>query len=327
MNRAGASSFLPLSLARMATETVAPATPAQIPYFGGPWFLSPAFEQMLEQRQLNPEAEQQVRTFAERGYVIVDDLGLGDFDAFAERLLGEVLPLHEDGKYNRIMDAWAASPAVRELATAPRILDLLEILYGRKPIPFQTLNFLRGSQQPTHSDAYHFHCYPKHFMCGVWVAFEDTDDENGPLNYYPGSHRLPDYDFLCPGREDELHAFIEELIPSYGLQKERGYLKRGQALIWAANLLHGGEPVTDPKRTRMSQVTHCYFEDCSYFTPHRSDFARGKVFFRQITDVRSGKLVPLRTADGRVRAPLVSRAVTWQRRLGRMAGRGYVRYP
>jgi hypothetical protein len=161
----------------------------------------------------------------------------------------------------------------------------------------------------------------------VWVAFEDADDENGAVHYYPGSHRLPDYDFLCPGRDEELHAFIDELIPAYGLEKELAYLKRGQALIWAANLLHGGEPVGDPERTRKSQVTHCYFEGCSYYTPFRSDFARGKVWFRQITDVSSGRVVPLRTERGRVRAPLLSRAVTWRRRLGRLAGRGYTRYP
>lgn len=310
----------------MPTEAVTPSVFAQVPYFGGPWFLSPSFERMLEQRQLEPDVEAQVRSFAERGYVVLDDLGFADFDAFADRLLAEIGPLHEDGKYNRIMDAWTSSPAVRELATNPKIISFLELLYGRKPIPFQTLNFRRGSQQPTHSDTYHFHSYPKHFMCGVWVAFEDTNDDNGPLHYYPRSHRLPDYDFLCPGREEELHAFIDEVIESCGLHKELAYLKRGQALIWAANLLHGGEPVAKPESTRLSQVTHCYFEDCSYYTPFRSDFARGRVFFRQITDVTTGSLQPLRTKDGRVRPPLISRAVTWRRRLGRMLGRGYVRY-
>lgn len=322
-------------LAPMSTEAKTGAStaahggtsaPAQVPYLGAPWFLRHDFEQVLERRALEPELETQVRSFAERGYVILDDLGFDDFDAFADRLLGEIEPLHEDGKYNRIMDAWTASPAVRELATNARILEFLERAYGRRPIPFQTLNFRRGSQQPTHSDAYHFHSYPKHFMCGVWVALEDTDEENGPVHYYPRSHRLPDYDHLCPGDEAELHSFVDELIPSYGLKKELAFLKRGQALIWAANLLHGGEPVVNPERTRLSQVTHCYFEDCSYYTPFRSDFATGRVFFRQITDVSTGKLQPLRVQGRRVNPPLLSRAVTLQRALGRRLGRGYVRY-
>jgi hypothetical protein len=310
----------------MSTEAATPLGVDQVPYLGGPWFLSPGFEREIAERGLDPETEAIVRSFALNGYVILDDLGIDDFDSFADQVESDLEPLHEGARYNRIMDAWTVSEPIRRLATSPKILGLLETMYGRRPIPFQTLNFLRGSQQHTHSDAYHFHSYPKHFMCGVWVAFEDVDDDNGPLNYYPGSHRLPDYDFLCPSREGVLHDYVDELIPRVGLTKELGYLRRGQALIWAANLLHGGEPVRKPDHTRKSQVTHCYFDGCSYLTPFRSDFARGKIFFRQITDVTTGKLHTLRIPTGRVRPPLTARAVTLQRRLGRMVGRGYVRY-
>jgi len=299
---------------------------AQIPVFGGPWFMSPFFEDELNRRQLDSETEDLVRSFAEQGYLILDDLGFDDFDALAEAATAAVAPLHEGGRYNRIMDAWTVSDAVHAIATSRRILTLLETMYGRRPIPFQTLNFLRGSEQGTHSDTYHFHSYPKHFMCGVWVAFEDVDGRNGPVHYLPGSHRLPDYDFLCPGHEEELTAFTRDLIHAYGLERRRAELKRGQALIWAANLLHGGDPMAEPGSTRRSQVTHYYFEDCTYYTPFRSDFARGRVFFRQITDVTTGKLQPLRYNGARVRPPLASRVVTWRRRFKRALGKGYVRY-
>lgn len=304
---------------------------SQIPDFGAPWFMSPFFERELAERGLDPETEAQVRCFAEQGYLVVDDLGVedlgqGDFDAVADRAVADLAPLHAGGAYNRVMDAWTVSEAVRSLATAPRIVALLEAIYGRRAIPFQTLNFLQGSQQETHSDAHHFHSYPKHYMCGVWVAFEDIAEDNGPLHYYPGSHRLPDYDFLCPDRDDRLRAFVDELIPSQGLRKECAFLRRGQALIWAANLLHGGDAVADPSSTRLSQVTHYYFADCSYYTPFRSDFERGRVYFRQIVDVGTGRLQPRRSPHGRVRPPLRSRLVTWGRRLQRLRGRGYVRY-
>jgi hypothetical protein len=97
-------------------------------------------------------------------------------------------------------------------------------------------------------------------------------------------------------------------------------------LIWAANLLHGGDPVTDPRSTRRSQVTHYYFHDCTYYTPVLSDFARGKIYFRQITDITTGKLQPLRFDGRRVRPPLRSRASAWRRRLESMFGRGYRRF-
>ena len=71
-----------------------------------------------------------MRFFAENGYPILDDLGLGDFDAFADRLIAEIAPLHEGGKFNRLMDAWTASDAVRELATNPTVIRCLEPCTG-----------------------------------------------------------------------------------------------------------------------------------------------------------------------------------------------------
>ncbi|MGH2953120.1 MAG: hypothetical protein ACRDK9_03730 [Solirubrobacterales bacterium] len=77
----------------------------------------------------------------------------------------------------------------------------------------------------------------------------------------------------------------------------------------------------------MSQVTHYYFEGCSYYTPLRSDIARGKVFFRRITDVGTGKLVPGRVDGARVPIPLASRLVTRRRVLKRKLGRAVERHP
>ncbi len=43
----------------------------------------------------------------------------------------------------------------------------------------------------------HFNSIPQRFMCGVWVAMEDIAPDNGPLHYYPGSHKLPFYDMIA----------------------------------------------------------------------------------------------------------------------------------
>ena len=57
----------------------------------------------------------------------------------------------------------------------------------------------------------------------------------------------------------------EGLAPAYGL------LEKGQALVWASNLLHGGAPQANRERSRHSQVTHVFFEGCRYYTPMTSD--------------------------------------------------------
>lgn len=202
----------------------------------------------------------------------------------------------------RIQDAWQTDERVRAIAAHPDVLDLLSALYGRRAFPFQTLNFPVGTQQAGHADYVHFNSIPDRFMCGVWLAFEDIDEDNGPLFYYPGSHRWPTFQNEHLGVS---HRQINETFPEYrryvelwerlaqkqGIKREVFRAKKGQALIWAANLVHGGSIQKDTFRTRWSQVTHYFLEGCGYTTPLANDTYNGKVYYRDIVDIRTGKPV------------------------------------
>jgi Phytanoyl-CoA dioxygenase (PhyH) len=181
----------------------------------------------------------------------------------------------------RVTDAWSFSPSVKSIALAPAVIDLLRTLYGREPRPFQTLNFKFGTQQKAHADAVHFNTEPPGFMCGVWVALENIDMDCGPLVYYPGSQKLPYASpsevgiKVDPGQQAVSHEeyeahyepYIEQTIEREGLEPRYATLTKGQAVVWAANLLHGGSPVKVPGSTRRSQVTHYYFEGARLWTP------------------------------------------------------------
>jgi ectoine hydroxylase-related dioxygenase (phytanoyl-CoA dioxygenase family) len=162
---------------------------------------------------------------------------------------------------------------VRAIARAPRVLALLAELYGRAPRPFQTLNFAVGTEQAPHADTIHFNSDPPTFLAGVWIALEDVDEDNGPVVYYPGSHRLTEaapWDYgVPPGPDhyDAYEAFVAARIAEHGLEPRLATMARGQAFVWAGNLIHGGAPRRDPRRTRHSQVTHYYFAGCRYWTP------------------------------------------------------------
>jgi Phytanoyl-CoA dioxygenase (PhyH) len=179
----------------------------------------------------------------------------------------------QDGVYyshHRIMDAWRISDNVKALALSPKIHTLLEELYGRKPKPFQTLNFRWGTQQPAHSDAIHFNSQPPGYMCGAWVALEDIDMDNGPVVYYPGSHRIGEVTMDELGQdadEARYNEYVVELVEREGLEPRYATLHKGAVLIWASNLLHGGSERKDMSRTRYSQVTHFFFEGCKYYSP------------------------------------------------------------
>ncbi len=224
----------------------------------------------------NPLSVAQVEHFHSRGYVVLD-LGLNDTQLQA--IVDGVEPLYPEDRLlsptapARVQDAWKQVGEVRQLAVAPKVLGALEQLFGRAALPFQTLNFPIGTRQRTHSDTVHFDSRPAGFMAGVWVALEDIDRDNGPLQYYPGSHSLPVYtlqDFgLEPGYENypAYETHIHDLVETEGLAAEYGCIQRGQALIWHSNLLHGGAAQRDLSRSRHSQVTHYYFEGCEYLTP------------------------------------------------------------
>ena len=281
-----------------------------IPVMNTPWVDSPFFEQIFSQLNLDNDTRELVKQFAEQGYVIIDDLGIDNIGEIIDSIVKDLTPIYgEKGKvksawiyHDRIQDAWTFNQEVKKIATAPKIINLLKIIYQREPIPFQTLNFRFGTEQSTHSDSIHFSSVPARFMCGVWIALEDIDGNNGPLHYYPGSHKLPIFDLNDLGitgsyqnKPYDFYAvyeeFLQSLIEYNGLKKVELYVKKGQALIWAANLLHGGSPVLDNNRTRYSQVTHYYFSDCMYYIPLLSDPFLSRIHFKEVKNMITGEVV------------------------------------
>jgi hypothetical protein len=264
-----------------------------------PWFDAPDFGTLIASENISSEFHQRVQAYARDGYVILDP-EIADADALFARII-KALERRYKGR-GRLQDAWEYNADVKALAVHGKVLSFLKELYRREPIPFQTLNFPRGTQQLAHSDTVHFSCIPEGFMCGVWIALEDVDESNGPLILYPGSQKWPVCDYqdlnlsVAPHLDlpsyKKYEAFQQELIRAKKAPGKKILLKKGQAVVWAANLLHGGSPILDKTRSRHSQVTHYYFDGCMYYTPKRSDFSRKKVHWRRICNIRTGQRVP-----------------------------------
>jgi Phytanoyl-CoA dioxygenase (PhyH) len=160
-----------------------------------PWTESPFFERELQESTLSTEDKAFVKDFSENGYAVFDPgLGLSVIDSLVDSMKPHFAKI--EGEDKRVQDAWTYNEWVKKVAVSDTVLHKLRILYRREPIPFQTLNFAVGTQQKTHSDMVHFNSIPHRFMCGVWVAYEDITENNGPLHYYPKSHKLPFYDMI-----------------------------------------------------------------------------------------------------------------------------------
>ena len=271
-----------------------------------PWVESPFFKEILNSKNLTEENKKIAVEYNANGFVVVPNL-------FSDSLIEEVKADMDNKGFNvdfdiktkrdavRIQDLWMYSDSAKEMASNPKVLELLEMLYGREAIPFQTLNFRVGTQQRAHSDTIHFSSMPAKFMCGVWVALEDIGPDNGAVFYYPGSQRLQEYNFshfkvqpLDASRADykDYEDFIEGIVAVNNLEKVPFYAKKGDVLIWSSNIIHGGSKLVNEKSTRYSQVTHYYFKDCIYYTPMLSNMVTNELLLREnITNIRTGEKV------------------------------------
>jgi hypothetical protein len=173
---------------------------------------------------------------------------------------------------SKIMNALHHSELIKKMGKNTLINNILSFLMDKEAILFQSINFIVGSSQRAHSDIVHMTTYPEGYLIAIWIALEDIKEEQGALFYYPGSHKLPyimneDYNhggnFLRLGMnaykayEDK----VEEIIHEKNLQKKVFEAKKGDVLIWHANLIHGGSPITKPGSTRKSMVFHFFAKD------------------------------------------------------------------
>ena len=278
---------------------------------GIPLIESPLFPTVSPFLSFTEEEARIASDLRERGFAVFD-FPDADLDGRIERLQANLGPRYEidfanpdadkTKNHHRIQDAWQFDTDVKAIASNQHVIDLLSKLYGRRAFPFQTLNFPVGTQQDAHSDSVHFSSLPERFMCGVWLALEDIHPDAGPLFYYPGSHQWPIMTNAMIGRrgrgsdlmsaQDPYASAWKALCEAHEAKPETFLARKGQALIWCANLLHGGSVQNDVRLTRWSQVTHYYFDDCIYYTPAFSDESIGDLQLRTIHAINDGELRP-----------------------------------
>ena len=245
-----------------------------------PWLDQPDAAQRLEQhpefRAFDPAMQAKLRHFLQDGYLVLENFySQADTDALiaeTDRLLdAKAAGFNYTGR--KIFNLQEKSRLADEhFFRHPAITQLLSFLLGKTVIPFQSMSFIEGSEQRAHSDSIHMTTEPPGYLIATWTALEDCTPDNGPLFYYPGSHRLPyvmtaDYDsgntrFTIGNFSNRRYENrIETLIGQQGLEKKLFLARRGDVLIWHANLLHGGSPIRRPGATRRSFVCHYFAEE------------------------------------------------------------------
>jgi ectoine hydroxylase-related dioxygenase (phytanoyl-CoA dioxygenase family) len=145
------------------------------------------------------------------------------------------------------------------------VMRFLRLYFDDAPVAMQSLFFEYGSEQNTHQDFPYVQAKILSHLVGCWIACDDVGADNGPLFYYPGSHRLPKFDWgggslTFNGKDaeqvDRFGRFLEDQAAAAGLVRETFHARRGDVFLWHGALVHGGSPANDPSATRRSLVVH-----------------------------------------------------------------------
>jgi hypothetical protein len=257
------------------------------PYSGPhPWLDRPdAFEQIDRKEaagELTAEEAGYCRKWSNDGYIVIPGLIQSEILDRAwtsyERAAhsGKILlPADSAGDADphpgRFLNPHKRVGAFCEILKHGGLLAHIRTLMEREPKVLQTIASHKGSQQPEHSDSIHMTTYPLGYLTAAWIAFEDIHPDSGPLVYYPGSHRLPyvfsnDVDISESDYKREGYAayqakyepFIQRLLKKHQLEPHYFHAKKGDVLIWHANLIHGGSARRDMAHSRRAVVVHFF---------------------------------------------------------------------
>jgi phytanoyl-CoA dioxygenase PhyH len=292
--------------------------------FGGMWIDRPDFKVELERKKRGNEVSSavaaQIECLARDGYVIlenavpvqlIDDLN-AEIEAFWHNPpKGLMIETFEpDGQFkiiparldfrprSKLRDLYAFSALAREATMSPAVTALLAAVFDAKPKAFQSLYFWRGSEQRIHKDTAYvkIDSEPMHLLAS-WLALEDIRPRTGELEYFAGSHRAPDFLFggmhkwmeANSAEHDAFLASLQEDARTFGQDRRSFLAKKGDVLIWHADLAHGGSAVDNAEATRKSLVTHFTSERDEPFFRRHSAFQELKndrcVFVSEHVDV------------------------------------------
>jgi non-haem Fe2+, alpha-ketoglutarate-dependent halogenase len=136
--------------------------------------------------------DQQVKQYNDQGYIAPIDV-LTKEEAFATReeieLIEKLIPneIDKSGRYN----VHLISPKLDEIVHHSKILDAVESLIGKNILVCSTTLFIKNANQEGfvsyHQDAKYIGLEP-HNWVSAWVAITDSNEENGCMRMWPGSH-------------------------------------------------------------------------------------------------------------------------------------------
>lgn len=240
-------------------------------------YLDPTFQYTAAQRE----------QYEHDGYLLfprfLSEEGLArcrrECDALMERL-------HPDRPPEMILSAHVQDRWLFELATEPKLLDLIEAHIGPNLLLWNSHLVCKppagGRSIPWHQDETYFNNKGR-YPPTIWIALDDVDEHNGGLTVLPGQHRAGLASTLESGRTDFDLTFSPEALAE--VEPVHYVMQAGQLAMHHPRMPHCSPPNTSDRWRRVFTF-HYIDAEAELATRTYSNYRTGEPFDRQFYLVR-----------------------------------------
>uniref|UniRef100_V9KNY9 Phytanoyl-CoA dioxygenase domain-containing protein 1 n=1 Tax=Callorhinchus milii TaxID=7868 RepID=V9KNY9_CALMI len=143
--------------------------------------------------EFSTDAEEQLKAQGSTDYFLTSGDKIrfffekGVFDSKGDFLVPKEQSLNKIGHALHILE-----PTFKDLTHSTRVQEMARKLCLQEPVIVQSMYIFKqpgiGGEVTPHQDATFLNTQPLGRVIGFWIALEDAEEENGCLNFIPGSH-------------------------------------------------------------------------------------------------------------------------------------------
>jgi ectoine hydroxylase-related dioxygenase (phytanoyl-CoA dioxygenase family) len=245
-----------------------------------------------------------IKHFREKGFVTIPKV-LVDFevefyrellkDAIKERKQSDKRLLSEKSLYEQsfiqCQNLWEDYPKIRELAFNQKITKLAADLLGADALRIWHDQALVKEKGGRKTDIHHDQPYwpiKEHATITAWIPFDKITSTNGQLGFYPGSHKIPNKNFIDIFSGKVSEDDTNEILAIKNIEPEYQLLNAGDISFHHGLTFHEAKPNLSNKDRLVYTVI--FFADGStrdsdrfHFSVDRPGIKPGQVIASDVT--------------------------------------------
>ena len=211
--------------------------------------------------------KEQIQTYNKEGLIISSTCLSNDKVKELNLALNKYLENHKDDNTEFVSGLYERDSEFLKFAVYPEIINEVKQLIGEDIILWGSSLFCKaektGNETPWHQDGEYWPIKPLESLT-VWLAIDEVTNENGPLQYIPGSHldkKLVEHKTL-----DKKNITLNQTLKNVDEivnQAKSVVLKPGMFSIHDVFLFHGSQANMSGKRR--AGLTYRYMPATSFF--------------------------------------------------------------